>query len=465
LLNVDHPATLYADSSDVSGNLVVTSAGLTDFRTGAGNDRLVSTASGKVVKFNAGGGADVLTGGTGTNLYLFAAGGADFNASNVVDLLSAADTITNWNAAASNEIRFAGMNLVSAAPRYDNPVAGKAAITAGGLAVFNPADNTTALKLAATVAAVGSSPAGTTVVFNDGGNAYIYIAGNAVSGVQAGDGLIKLAGVSAGGLVAANGKITAIAPYETVETRVTIGMSVFREDLKTLIINGTGFEKMLNPYEDASKDIKHLIDWSKFVWDLDRYSSTNKEIGFGPDNIVSARLIDGTLQFVLTDAKVTELINTPGYGGMFSGPNGIRIDDGFIKAVAAGNVDFFTPHGYVRTEYAGELTSGAQAAPHATADTFLLSAAKVGSGGAEVDFTGARCLRIDLTELAAGTTLTLLNIDRASMISASYSWQLKCEQRDSEHFCHRSRGRSFGLERRQFGVVYPWRRCRRTDWW
>ncbi|MTW05461.1 hypothetical protein GM668_25590 [Duganella ginsengisoli] len=417
ITNADYSATLYADSSDVQGNLIVTSAGLTDFRTGAGNDQLVSTAKGKTVTFNGGAGADVLTGGTGTNLYLFAAGGADFNAGNAADLLKAADTITNWKAAASNEIRFAGMSLATAAARYDNPVAGKAAITAGGLAVFHSADNTPALKLAAAVAAMGTCPIGTAVVFNDGGNAYIYIAGNAISGVQAGDGLIKLAGVSAGGLLTTNGKITGIAPYEAVETRVTIGMSVFREDSKTLMISGEGFEKMLNRFEDISKDFKQLVDWSKFVWDLDRFVQS-QEIGFAQADIVSARLIDGKLQIVLTDEKVAQLVKTPGYGGMFSRSNGVRIDDGFIKVAASGNVDFFTPHGFVQTQHFADLANGVQSAPASMADTLLLSAAKVGSSGADVDFAGARCLRIELTELAAGTTLTLSNIDRASTVYA-----------------------------------------------
>lgn len=164
---------------------------------GAGNDTLVG-----------GGGADVLTGGAGTNTFTFAA--ANYAAASAAALITARDTITDWAAGTNNVIDFD--STLSATAHTTAAVGGTASVSATGLATFAAADNTLALKLAAVVSAVGTDAAGTSVVFNDGGNAYLFVVGDATAGVQATDGLIQLTGVTAAtGLTFTGGNITAIA--------------------------------------------------------------------------------------------------------------------------------------------------------------------------------------------------------------------------------------------------------------
>jgi hypothetical protein len=208
LTNLDHVNSLavnteYYPAGIMGNNLVMTSAATTWFKTGKGNDHITSTASGHVW-FNAGGGADVLTGGSSWNTYEFSQ--ADYLATSVNDLLTAADTITNWKAAALNVIDFDTALTVVA--HNHAAVPGKASVSSAGLATFDNAETTLALKLAAVVAAAGADAAGTSIVFNDGSDAYVYVVANAASGVQAGDALIKLTGVSATQVHIYDGNIT-----------------------------------------------------------------------------------------------------------------------------------------------------------------------------------------------------------------------------------------------------------------
>jgi hypothetical protein len=132
---------------------------------------------------------------------------SDFNAGSQTDLIIAADIIANWNVGAGNQLYFAGNNL-AAVSHAGTAVAGQASISATGLATFDAADSTLALKVAAVVSATGTDDVGTSVVFNEGSDAYLFVVGDSTAGVQAGDALIKLTGVSATQIHIDNGIIT-----------------------------------------------------------------------------------------------------------------------------------------------------------------------------------------------------------------------------------------------------------------
>ncbi|CDM22486.1 S-layer protein RsaA [Castellaniella defragrans 65Phen] len=174
---------------------------------GSGNDTLTGSANNDIIKGGAGndtitGGAgiDSLSGGAGANIFVFAAGSSAANS------VTGYDTITDWAAGTGNKIDFGGTNL-AAVTHATAPVTGTASINANGLATFAGTDTT----LAAQLTAVGADAAGTSVVWANGGNSYLFITdGNA--GIGANDVLIQLTGVNAAaGLTFAGGDITAIA--------------------------------------------------------------------------------------------------------------------------------------------------------------------------------------------------------------------------------------------------------------
>ncbi|MFG0465320.1 DUF4214 domain-containing protein [Pseudomonas putida] len=159
---------------------------------GAGNTTLVGSVKSDVLI--AGNGVDTLTGGAGDNVFQFA--NSQFKATDVAGLLASADTITDWTAAqSSNKIKF-DTTTFSITAHTTPPVTGTASVDAQGLAAFDAGDTTLAQKLAAVVNVVGTDAVGTSVVFNDGADSYLFVVGDATAGVQAGDALIKLSGAN-----------------------------------------------------------------------------------------------------------------------------------------------------------------------------------------------------------------------------------------------------------------------------
>lgn len=205
---IDASAATGAVTIDASGALV---NGLA-IKGGAGNDTLTGTNLADNITGGAGNdtitggaGADVLTGGTGANTFVFAAG--NFLAASAANV----HTITDWTAGTGNKIDL-GATVLASAAHLTAAVTGTASITATGLATFAAADNTLAAKLTAVATAVGIDGVGTSVVFNDGGNAYVFVVGNATAGIQDNDALIQLTGVTATtGLTFAGGDISAVA--------------------------------------------------------------------------------------------------------------------------------------------------------------------------------------------------------------------------------------------------------------
>lgn len=177
---------------------------------GSGGQTFIGSAGSDSIAEGAG--ADRLTGGAGTNVFLFAS--SHFTATGTpAALIAAADTITDWNAAgSSNTITFTTPSPLSATAHTTPAMPTVASISATGLATFDPAANTLALKLAAVVNAVNTDAAGTAAIFTDSGNSYLFVVGNAATGIQAGDALIQLTGVTAtSGLTFGTGSISSIS--------------------------------------------------------------------------------------------------------------------------------------------------------------------------------------------------------------------------------------------------------------
>ena len=205
---------LTVDASGSTGNTTINASAYTVttgavLKGGSGNDTLTGGANNDVIV--GGAGTDSLTGGAGANTFTFAK--ADYASASVTALITAADIITDWTAGtgAGNKIDF-GATTLAAVAHTTAPVAGTAAVSATGLATFNGADTTLAQQLAALTNAMGTDAVGTSAVFVNGANSYLFVVGDATAGVQAGDALIQLSSVTATtGLTFAGGDISAVA--------------------------------------------------------------------------------------------------------------------------------------------------------------------------------------------------------------------------------------------------------------
>ena len=190
-----------------AGTVIDTSAAVS-VTLGSGGQTFIGSAGSDII--TEGAGADRLTGGAGTNVFLFAS--SHFAATSAATLITAADTITDWTAGSSNTITFTTPSPLSATAHTTAATPTIASISATGLATFDPAANTLALKLAAVVNAVNTDAAGTAAIFTDSGNSYLFVVGNAAAGIQAGDALIQLTGVTAtSGLTFGTGSISSIS--------------------------------------------------------------------------------------------------------------------------------------------------------------------------------------------------------------------------------------------------------------
>jgi hypothetical protein len=146
-------------------------------------------------------GANVMTGGGGNDSFVIASTGA-------VPSASSFQTITDFSKTAGATFdTISAANLILGV-QTAAAGAGVATIT-GGVATFNAADTTFAQHLAAVAAALQTT-AGATAIWQEGADAYVYIA-DANLAVANTDVLVKLVGVTAGALTVAGNAITAIA--------------------------------------------------------------------------------------------------------------------------------------------------------------------------------------------------------------------------------------------------------------
>ena len=132
--------------------------------------------------------ADVITGGAGTDIFVFGKGDGGAAPS-----ATAHDTITDF-ATASDTIEFtdAALTIVTNATAS----AGTAKITSAGIATFNSADDTLVEMITAVEAgiATGTATAGQTALFQFGDDAYMFIS-DGTDNVDANDTLIELQGI------------------------------------------------------------------------------------------------------------------------------------------------------------------------------------------------------------------------------------------------------------------------------
>ena len=186
---------------------------------GAGDDTITGNTGADTINGDAGNdtiigglGTDTLTGGDGVDTFIFETGGLGAAASattfeTIKDFTSGTDIINYTDAGRAADV---ALTLVK---EGTNANAGQAAISATGLASFNSADDTLAEKLTAVEAGMtaATATAGEVAVFNDAGNAYLFIS-DGTAGLDANDELIQLTGITATtGIVLSGGDITSVS--------------------------------------------------------------------------------------------------------------------------------------------------------------------------------------------------------------------------------------------------------------
>ncbi len=178
-----------AANSIIPASITGSATGSNALLTGTGGaDTIVGGSAADTI--TGGLSADILTGGAGTDTFIFA------NTDTGTPSSTNFDTITDYGSA-SDVIDHATATIVITAGGTIG--AGVAAISASGIATFNIADSTLALRLTAVAAAItetgAASAAGEVAAFQFGSDAYVFIS-DATNGLSATDTLIKLTGIS-----------------------------------------------------------------------------------------------------------------------------------------------------------------------------------------------------------------------------------------------------------------------------
>ena len=192
-----------ASNSILNANITGSATASNVLLTGtAGADTITGGAAADTI--TGGVSSDSLTGGLGADTFIFA------NTATGTPSATVFDTITDY--VSGTDIISRGGQFILAAQGV--AAAGTAAISATGLASFNIADNTLALRLTAVAAAFEVASATTALeaaVFNFGSDAYLFIT-DATAGLSATDTLVKLTGIQVStGMILTGQTITTIA--------------------------------------------------------------------------------------------------------------------------------------------------------------------------------------------------------------------------------------------------------------
>ena len=151
----------------------------------------IGTDAGTVTGTSLATGADVITGGAGSDTFVF-------GISSAAPSSTALQTVTDFNVGGTADYLFYAPTTVALPTAVTTAVAGVAAISSNGIATFVTNDQVSlAAELTAVAAAIdaNTTAAGKSVAFQYGSDAYVFVS-NGTAGVNAGDVLVKLTGVS-----------------------------------------------------------------------------------------------------------------------------------------------------------------------------------------------------------------------------------------------------------------------------
>jgi hypothetical protein len=175
--------------------------------------------------------------------------------------------------------------------------------------------------------------------------------------------------------------------YDLIEPTATVGSATYYGSYaseanfaagaitRTIVLNGTDFNTLLEAGETATTDIKARLDWSKLSYDFDR-NNTGVDGAFTLADIESARVTNGTtLTIKLTSAKAKALESY----------NDVAKGDYFGADVNAGNTYWTTGAGAGKGNQADgiDVLSGffrdtaGNASTNSTADAAITYAAPV----------------------------------------------------------------------------------------
>ncbi len=115
-----------------------------------------------------------------------------------------------------------------------------------------------------------------------------------------------------------DGTFDSVAPATSVNVPVdnaipttTITSASYNATSNTLSIAGTNFDTIAT----VGTDIKGLVNWNQFIWDINGDNTTTPDITFVLGDISSATITSATtLTIILSNAKAAGIEATPGYG-------------------------------------------------------------------------------------------------------------------------------------------------------
>jgi Ca2+-binding RTX toxin-like protein len=185
-------------SGNISGFGVASFLGVNNFNITSGVAADIITTGAGADTITGGAGADILTGGDGADIFVINTDGDPVTYGSALTTADGTliDVITDFNTGGTDIIRTVAADSVAGVSATTTTTAtSNVAVSAGGKVTFDTADVTLAEKIVA-IAADGTDIADNEIVFfEDGGNTYVYAAGDDTVDVL-GDSLIQLTGVT-----------------------------------------------------------------------------------------------------------------------------------------------------------------------------------------------------------------------------------------------------------------------------
>ena len=129
-----------------------------------------------------------------------------------------------------------------------------------------------------------------------------------------------------------DGNIDSVSPAISESVQIdnlapsnTIVSGVYNSDTDTLVVTGTNFTSIA----PVSTDIRTLVDWSRFIWDINGDDALTANVSFVLADITSLSITDAaTLTLVFTSTKAAAIEATAGYG-VIGGADTLDVAAGF----------------------------------------------------------------------------------------------------------------------------------------